>query len=550
MYYVYCDDFTMLDTRLENYTIFNPRLELELNKTGSFTFTIYPDHVNYNRIIKMKSIVKVYQDTLLVFQGRVLNTEEGFYNEMQVTCEGELAFFIDSIIRPYGSETEPWVGTPKEYLTKLINEHNEQVDLYKRFKVGTVNVPSGNETGNITRSDSEYKTTWDLINEKLISALGGYLWVRHEADGTYIDYLEDINILATQKIEFGKNLMDIIKTTKGEDAYSAIIPLGAVVDENPRITIASVNNGVDWLANTEAVAAYGYIFKTVIWDDVTEPSNLLTKAQAYISNQVGLTTSIQLTAADLAGIEEVNSFMLGRKVKVRDSHHNFNEAEPEFLIKKISIDLLNPASNTLVVNDTFETFTQSTTTAEKIQGQVVEKVGKIEKEVQGYVTTDSMREAINEAKTELIEQNSSSIIQTSTDITTQVAQDYYLKDDADKLVASINTQFEQTDNEFEFRFNEFIQDLDAVQSGADAKFSEINKYIRFVDGDILLGEDGNILTLRIQNDRISFMEDGVEVAYFSNRKLFVLDGEFINSLKLGNFAFIPRSNGNLSFKKI
>ena len=56
--------------------------------------------------------------------------------------------------------------------------------------------------------------------------------------------------------------------------------------------------------------------------------------------------------------------------------------------------------------------------------------------------------------------------------------------------------------------------------------------------------------LKIQNDRISFMQGGTEVAYFSNRKLYVTDGEYINSLKVGKYSFFPRANGNLSFKKV
>lgn len=92
--------------------------------------------------------------------------------------------------------------------------------------------------------------------------------------------------------------------------------------------------------------------------------------------------------------------------------------------------------------------------------------------------------------------------------------------------------------------------LNIVAAGADAKFQEISKYIRFIDGNIILGEEGNELTLKIENDRIAFLESGAEVAYFSNRKLYVLDGEFLNSLTLGNFAFLPRANGNLSFKKV
>ena len=78
----------------------------------------------------------------------------------------------------------------------------------------------------------------------------------------------------------------------------------------------------------------------------------------------------------------------------------------------------------------------------------------------------------------------------------------------------------------------------------------IQKYIQFEDGDIILGQKGNAFTQRITNKKNSFYEDGAEVAYFSGRKLNVYDGEFINSLKLGKFAFLPRTNGNLSFKKV
>jgi len=66
----------------------------------------------------------------------------------------------------------------------------------------------------------------------------------------------------------------------------------------------------------------------------------------------------------------------------------------------------------------------------------------------------------------------------------------------------------------------------------------------------LLGEVGNELELVIANDRISFLQDGAEVAYFSNRKLYVTDAHFLHSLQLGSFAWMPRANGNLSFKKL
>lgn len=142
------------------------------------------------------------------------------------------------------------------------------------------------------------------------------------------------------------------------------------------------------------------------------------------------------------------------------------------------------------------------------------------------------------------------IEQTEKNIVASVAENYYLKDETDSLISSVSTQIEQTSESIEIQFSKFSQDIQDVAAGADAEFEEIKKYIRFIDGKILLGEEGNQLELQISNDKIQFLQDGSEVAYFSNHKLNVTDGHFINSLQLGNFAFLPRSNGNLSFKKI
>lgn len=89
-----------------------------------------------------------------------------------------------------------------------------------------------------------------------------------------------------------------------------------------------------------------------------------------------------------------------------------------------------------------------------------------------------------------------------------------------------------------------------LENDTISKFNEFEKYIRFENGRILLGEAGNELELVISNDKIQFLQNASEVAYFSNQKLFVTNGEYTNSLRLGNFAFIPRENKNLSFKKV
>lgn len=532
-YTVYSDNNLLLDTQNENFQLFNPKLDLELNKTGSFSFKIYPNHPSYDKLQRLKSIITVYSDDDLIFRGRILNDEQGFHNEKQVTCEGELAFLLDSIQRPYQFPVVGEESTVEDLFTFFITNHNSQVDEAHRFIVGNITVTDPNDY--VARSDTTYLNTWDSINQKLINSYGGYLRVRHEEDGNYIDYLSDFSEVSSQKIEFGKNLLDIKRTTKGEDIATAIIPLGAKDETTEeRLTIASVNDGVDYVYNQSAVDQYGWIFKSVFWDDVTIPANLLRKANEYLANAMLSEISIDLTAADLskAGYN-ISAFRFGVYIPVSSAHHNLNA---NFLVNKLSINLLDPKSNKLTLGTTYKTFTEQTQNLNNnIQNLGVQ------------ITTET-KKRVDAAVVEVREQNDSAIQQSSEQIISSVRESFYLKDETDSLVGSVETKLTQTKDAFELQFNQMSKDIDDVQSGTNAEFTELRKYIRFVDGNIVLGEEGNELILKIQNDRISFMQSNVEVAYFSNRKLYVLDGEFIHSLRVGSYAFIPRDNGNLSFK--
>ena len=529
MYQVYCDNNLIYDPRVDELKIINPKIDLELNKTGSFDFEIYPSNPNYSKLQKLKSIITVYHDSELIFRGRILNDEAGFYNQKRVSCEGELAFLLDSIQRPYEHQ-----GTPAELFIKFIQNHNAQVEEAKRFKIGNITVTDPNDY--INRSGSIYSNTWDSINEKLIGTLGGYLNVRHESDGVYIDYLADFNVISSQTIEFGKNLLDLNKITKGEDIATAIIPLGAKDEETSQyVKIDSVNDGVDYVYSPEAVAKYGWIFKTVEWEDVTVPANLLRKANEYLANSINLLVSIELDAFDLAGINrDINSFRIGTYIKVKTNPHSLNA---NFLVRKLSIWLDSPTSNRLTLGTTYATFSEQVSSGSKQQSNAISSVS-------------SNVDTANSTIKSVAEEANLQIAQSANEILSTVSNDFYLKSETDELIESVNTRLTQTNDEFEFQFNEFSKNIEDVAAGADAQFSELRKCIRFVDGTIILGEEGNELALKIQNNKISFLQNNVEVAYFSDRKMHVTDAKFLNSVSIGKFSFLPRENGNLSFKVV
>lgn len=157
---------------------------------------------------------------------------------------------------------------------------------------------------------------------------------------------------------------------------------------------------------------------------------------------------------------------------------------------------------------------------------------------------------IVENSTQLEQRLNAEITTKNDSITQYIEESYYTKGDTDTLLSKQSTQMQQTVEGWEMQFNNLISTVNANQQGTDASFQEWQKYIRFVDGDIVLGQNQNPIILTIKNDRISFTQSGEEVAYLSDNQLVITDASILHSLRIGNFAFVPRANGSLDFKKV
>lgn len=542
MYQIYADDDLIFDSTLDDLVIGSGEVSLVVNESGTFTFSLFQDHPYYDRIVKLKTIITVYKNGVLKFRGRALTDKAGLYNEKVYTCEGELAFLRDSIQRPYTFE-----GSPTALFTQYITNHNAQVDADKQFTVGQITVEDPNDY--IARSDTEYTDTLSLISEALVGPLGGYLYISSGDNGErVINWFADFPYISTQSIEFGENLLDFSRLDSGETIATAIIPLGAKQDttgdteEETRLTIESVTDGSvagviksgDYIYNQAAVNQYGWIFKVVTWDDVEVANNLVTKAAAYLNELINLNVTLELTAVDLANMDSsIESFSLGDYVPVVSVPHGINA---RYLLKQQTFDLLHAENDKITLGYRYSTFTE-TTVSNANKGTATNK--KVEKIESNYVP--------NAVLTEEVEALRSMINQTSESIVMEVLQEYVTNDEVTTAVSTIYTQL---NNAFEFAFNTLEQTINDNDASTREEFEAIRKYIRFEDGNIILGESGNELVLKIENDQIVFYDGFEAVAYLSNRTLYITDAEVLNSIIIGNYAFIPRENGNLSFKKV
>ena len=112
---------------------------------------------------------------------------------------------------------------------------------------------------------------------------------------------------------------------------------------------------------------------------------------------------------------------------------------------------------------------------------------------------------------------------------------------------------EQTSKDITFNFQEATKYTKEVDDKLVETIEELKTYIRFSSSGIELGKIGSAFTSLLGNEKLAFMQDGQEIAYISNNKMFITDVEIRNKLTLGDvdrgyFDFVPRANGNLSIK--
>ena len=101
MYQITCDDVVIYDLRLEDRKVISPKLDLEVGKNGTLSFTISRENPCYDLIKQKKSIIKVYQIDKIsnkfvqteLFRGTAYSVKKDFYKRKQVECERRAFFF-------------------------------------------------------------------------------------------------------------------------------------------------------------------------------------------------------------------------------------------------------------------------------------------------------------------------------------------------------------------------------------------------------------------------------------------------------------------------
>lgn len=421
MYRVYCNNSPLYDLRDEDLVLISPIVKIGENTAGSFEFSILPKHPHYEEVNELTSVITAYDGDEEIFCGRVVEITKDLYNRKKVICEGELAYFNDSIQRPARYQGL----TVRGYLETLVNIHNQQVKnqgIDKTFKVGAVTVQDKND---YVYKYTNWESTLEVIKTDLLKTYGGYLRIRKENGVRYLDYLADYPNTNTQVIEFGSNLLDFTHDMVASDIVTAVIPLGARLEDvteveglDAYLTIKDVNGGVDYVYSQEAVKSYGWIFKTVKWDDVHVADNLLKKGKEYLTDIQFAQITLTVSAVDLHMLHvDMERIKVLDEIRVTSSPNGLDRFFP---VSEMTIYLDKPSNNKLTLGTSYSKNSLSTKTESNITS-IKDKIEELPKK----------SEILEEAK-----ENASQLIHSATNghvVTT--ADEQLIMDTADKKTA-------------------------------------------------------------------------------------------------------------------
>ena len=373
--------------------VINPELDLQTGYAGELTLKVPPLNPLYGEIHNRKSMVSVYRGNTEIFYGEVRTREKDRFKNQPVKATGALSFLADSIL-----PQQEWHDiSPRDLLDAWLQLHNNQVEDRKKIYTGVVTIHDSNDS---LYRITDRENTLEAIRDKLVDRLGGYLRLRHENDKLYLDWLtiQEYGKYCEQPIQFGENLMDYSETMAADDVITALIPLGAAIeqetDENAseferlekNVDITSVNDGKDYIYSKEAVENFGWVWRTEKWDDVSVPANLLKKATEFLTSNQYESLVISLTAVDLSLFgQDYDSFDIGDRVLCNAIPYGMKKVLP---VMEMKIPLQQPDQAQLTLGENLQqSFTDQTSgTFTQIRQEATDA---------GRVQTEWMKSAID-----------------------------------------------------------------------------------------------------------------------------------------------------------
>jgi hypothetical protein len=351
----------------------DPKVSEKIGDASSFDFSVQPDSPYFNAFIQMRTYLYVEYDGDLIFYGRVLTIENGFWGEQKIKCEGAQAFFNDSYY-PGVDESKRENRYVQEYITNILENHNTQLeDPLRMIYPGEIpgqysdSISEEQRIENSFRNfgESGWKQTKSTLDD-LTSHYGGMFRVRYGVDGKlYLDWLKHYyrSTINGQSIEVGKNMIELSSITEVNNIFTVVLPIGdgpgnekLYLDEMyfpvSRVTEfysdSELESGYHHKSDyVNAESRYGKIIKPQEFNTATTQEDLRKECAKWVKeNYQGGVESFTVSAIDLHQIgDNVQKIMCGDRVPIRYPIGHGQIDERTITCTSASYELYSPETN-------------------------------------------------------------------------------------------------------------------------------------------------------------------------------------------------------------
>lgn len=523
MYRITYGQYIIYDPRganeIDNLVVLDPVIPLTISGSGVAEFTLLPTHPQLDKIRKLRGIVEVLENDDVIYRGRVVGNTKNFDLSHRISVEGITSCLNDSIIEPYNFPGD-FVDDPEYqaaaesgnvvdyYFRWLLGQHNGQVSDEQKILPGNVTVVDPNNY--ISRSKEEPAVVADLIKALPESSLGGYLMVRYEADGTYLDYVADLPLTNAQPVEFGQNLLDLIAEYDATETCTAVRPVGKdgldiSLEPDGDVDDDIVKDG-KIVYSKSGRQTYGQITKLVQFSETTVAKNLVSSAAKWLrSNGLGENESITCTAVDLHLVDsDVASLRVGRHTLVSSLPHGF---ENQFPLLEMSLDIINPQNTSITMGRTRRTFTGEQIGADANMNIKLDEVKNNVSGQIGNVTTEIKH--ITEAQ-----QNSEQIILSALEKKVETSDFETYQQEQKSELEILSNQINITVTETEQKIKDAVDGIDSVTTSTGYTFG--------ADG-LRIAKQGEQMENKLDNTGMYVTRDNVPILTANNQGVTALN---------------------------
>lgn len=157
----------------------------------------------------------------------------------------------------------------------------------------------------------------------------------------------------------------------------------------------------------------------------------------------------------------------------------------------------------------------------------------------------------DEVRADMADQNASTL-DSCNEMIDSALDGYVTNNEYDSFKQTVETEFDVLGDEITMNFTTVETTISELDGTVQAKFEEFNKHFSFSENGLSISAGENTMSIRVDNDIVVFEKAGIQFGWWDGIDFHT--GNIIVDVneraQFGSFAYVPRSDGSLSFLKV